>query len=393
MNILIASIFFFSFEVNAKESTKSVMHDALNSLIELIPYMSDDIKFTHPDNSKKIQLYLNRLKTSFDKAGHLKLLNRKSFTPSYIVIKEQLNHAIDDFNHHDKNFAKLRINSISSICLSCHTQISKDHKTSLVLNSLKSSKDNFANTYDYANFKLLLRDYNSALNLFNDSINERLLKVKEHKKINNILGNDYETYDKELVNSFKGILLVHTKINRNPASAIKTFQRQLKNKEIPNYIKEMLKNWIAQLETWKDNPYLNQTFKNENKIKEYLTFYENSISQGQDTIKSKNHDVSLLINSGILSNYLYNHNKTQLTPQILYWLGVTENQISKNIFYTIGDLYLKECIKEYYKKPIAKKCFNEYKQEITFRYTGSLGTKLPKSISEELKNLEALIKN
>lgn len=389
MYFLLLILFFITTPSFSNQTTKNVMNNALESMVSLAPYVSSDYKFNHPENEKEILLYLNRLKSSFETANHLNDMKKKNFSPNYKILKEQLTQSIDSFSHQNKNFARLRLASLTSVCLSCHTQISKDKVSSVIINKSKMGRKSFSNDFEYANFQFLLRNYDKAITFFEKSIEVHLSKRKEYLKVNEILGNSYETFDKTLMDSFKNILVIYTKVLRNPIKA-KSFFEEYLNKNIPKYLNIQLKEWNSQLSKWTDNKNLNIHFNNDKELQNYLNDYE-KLMTNNSSLSTKDLDVSLLINSGILSNYLYSNQKSELTPNILYWLGITENRIGKNIFYTIGDLYLKECIKGFPKNQIAKKCFYEYKEEITLRYTGSLGTSIPKSKKLELQKLEELI--
>lgn len=387
--ILLISII-FSNQLIANE-TKKLMHEVLDSIIALTPLMSSDLKFNAPDNEKEINLYLNRMLSSFTKAKHLKDFNKKNFSPSYVVIKDHLEQTIDSFNHYNKDFARLLLSSTTSICLSCHTQISKDKMTNVILSSTKTSRENFASDYEYANFQFLIRNYKQAISYYKKSIAHQLKAKEDQQKINQILGTDQEIYDRTLVSSFKNILTIYAKVLRSPQQAINLFNDYLKNKNVPHYMTNMLTMWSNQLNEWKGNTLIQKDFKTDIEFRDYLNQKVSSIEQSDQTIRSGKFDIALLINAGVLSNYLNTHPETTLTPEILYWLGITENHLEKNQFFAIGDLYLKECIRSYPKNKMAKKCFEEYKDEITFRFTGSIGTNIPKSKLNELKELENLI--
>jgi hypothetical protein len=101
--------------------------------------------------------------------------------------------------------------------------------------------------------------------------------------------------------------------------------------------------------------------------------------------------VGFLRASGFLYQYLGQNEKTDFTGEILYWLALADRRLSNDLFYSLADIYLKDCVREYSKLPIAKKCFDEYKDGILFSYTGSSGTNIPDDVQAELKGLEELI--
>jgi len=102
--------------------------------------------------------------------------------------------------------------------------------------------------------------------------------------------------------------------------------------------------------------------------------------------------LDLVYSSGLLQEYLYNHPASPLLPKILFWASISERQLSKSYFYSLADVYLKECIKKFPKDPYAKRCFKEYEDNLYFGYTGSGGTHLPPQEKKELETLRQMIK-
>ena len=103
-------------------------------------------------------------------------------------------------------------------------------------------------------------------------------------------------------------------------------------------------------------------------------------------------DISLLISSGILLHHLVENPQTDLAPEILYWLSLVDHRMSQTYFFSLGDLYLKDCVKKYPKSPYARKCYQEYADSIEAGYSGSSGTDIPDEEKKELNKLKALIK-
>ncbi len=383
---------FLAFNSAATPETKKLMQKALDSIIHLVPYMSNEMKFKDPNNEKKISLHLNKIVKSFKSANHVTELELPGFKPNFRIIKDHLNDTLDNFNNHNKSFARLRLTATTSLCLSCHTQLPKDRLTSYMLNSETLKEDSFENKFEYANFMFLLRNYRKAIKAYKVSIVERFEKQKELKKIQTILGEKPGHYDKVLYNSFKNILIINAKILRSPQKAIKTFESYLSNKQTPNYMKPDLNLWIKDLKRWSKSKDLNINLTTDEEANSFIEKYMSKLNSEDMGLGTGEFDVDLLIISGILTNYLSKKPKTKNAAKILYWVGISESRLSKNMFYTLGDLYLKECITRYPQTKIAHKCYDEYENEIKYRYTGTVGTKIPKSKQKELKKLKAMIK-
>jgi hypothetical protein len=97
--------------------------------------------------------------------------------------------------------------------------------TSYILNHDKINNKTFESSFEYGNFLFLLRNYKQAVRTYQLSIDERLEKQKELKKIQNILGESSQHYDKILFKSFRNILVIYAKILRDPKRAIKLFNK------------------------------------------------------------------------------------------------------------------------------------------------------------------------
>ena len=103
-------------------------------------------------------------------------------------------------------------------------------------------------------------------------------------------------------------------------------------------------------------------------------------------------DVDLLLASGLLSNYLFENPETRMAPDLSFWLGWSEIYLKRENFFGSGDRFLKQCIRKYPAHPMALQCFDVYKENVQFEFSGSAGTNIPADIEKELKQLESLIR-
>jgi hypothetical protein len=92
--------------------------------------------------------------------------------------------------------------------------------------------------------------------------------------------------------------------------------------------------------------------------------------------------------SGLLYEYLEHHPDTALMPEILFWLARCDRALNNNFFYSLADMYLKECVLKYPKHPIALNCFHEYEDSVTLGYTGSSGVHMPSDVLGDLNKMK-----
>ena len=94
---------------------------------------------------------------------------------------------------------------------------------------------------------------------------------------------------------------------------------------------------------------------------------------------------------GQLFRYLNSGAGKNEVPYILYWLALCDRSIGYGYDYTLADFYLKQCVKRYPRHPMARTCFNDYKNYVTFYFTTPLESVLPIEIDRELKELESYL--
>ena len=104
--------------LSSANETKKVMQKALDSIIHLAPYMSNEMKFKDPDNEKRIALHLNKIVKNFKAAKHVSQLSLPGFSANFRMITEHLDDTLFNFNNHNKAFARLRLAATTSLCLS-----------------------------------------------------------------------------------------------------------------------------------------------------------------------------------------------------------------------------------------------------------------------------------
>ena len=94
---------------------------------------------------------------------------------------------------------------------------------------------------------------------------------------------------------------------------------------------------------------------------------------------------------GELYRALLNETDRGMIADWLYWLAVSDRVLEYRFYYSLADMYLKQCMLEYTDDPIAQSCYREYENYIAFSYSGSSGTHIPADVAAELKTLKAKV--
>jgi tetratricopeptide (TPR) repeat protein len=367
---------------------KAVMNQVYESFIKLVPYIYSD-KLINEGKDKKVQdeitLYLTDLQKAFKNAKHVNLLKIPGFKPSLETIDGHIQDTIDSVNSKSKVFAHARLKAMTALCVSCHSGISDKVARNAFGDAIASVKrDQFESDFQYANYLYLVRKFTEAKTHYEFAIRSATAKVDKAPK-GALL--DDKVVNGDIYTSLRRVLSIFTKISLRPDRAIDFLNRYKNDKNISKYTRTDIDLWIKSLEKWK-NFDINSVKNINDFIAKNLAPLENS----KDKVNTGDHDITLLISSGVLTKYLNDNPKSDLTPNILYWLAVAERRLSTTYFFSLSDLYLKECMIQFPKSSIAKKCYQEYEDNVIFGYSGSSGTDIPSEERRELERLKTLIK-
>ena len=329
--------------------------------------MVDRDKFEDKKNEGKIIENLDAMAKLVKNIKHTSITKAPGLRLSKQVLEDHLADTARVFKVGNKDYARWALNSTFSICMSCHTQSTSESRNW----SLIGFKE-FGNDFDHAEFLFAARDFDHALEKY-DLI------------IDGFPANKIRIMDLEKAISRK--VAVFARVKRDFKGGLASVQKSQQNEELPPYLSKNLLAWEATFREAMKTPYPDPRESTDEQIRTYV---EAEMKKGlwDKMIEASNPRlVTNLTVSGILYEYLNLHPTTPLRPDILYWLALCDRSLNNNFFYSLSDLYLKECINDFPKSPVAQKCFEEYEANTTFSYTGSSGVHVPKKVRDELDEL------
>lgn len=350
------------------------MNKAFNALSDLIPFISDAGQFSQKSNHVMIEKKMTDLQAAFKLAKHDVLMKEDLFAPSYALINENILDSLKSFKLGKKDYAHWRLREITSLCIDCHTRMPDTHASSFQNGELRIDESKFDDVYNLGIAQLIVRRYVDAKNSFTRSIQDRIIKKSMF----------------EILLPFKQLLLIDTKVLKNPANLDKELELYANHKKLPFVVKSTLQAWISRLKKWKENKILGTGLNSEQAVADFTKNVLEPLKK--ETTWESGRDVDLLFASGLLSNYLFENPTSPKAPEIGFWIGWAEKYLKRENFFGSGDLFLKQCIRKYPSHPIAKKCMSEYLESIQFEFSGSSGTHIPDDIKKELDDLDSLIK-
>jgi hypothetical protein len=382
LNCLVSGVFAQSTvdvksEEDQKLEAKAIMTGVYDSFLKIVPYVYSDANegdVLKKNAAKKEELLKNLgdISEFFKSATHVQFFKRPGFRPSLETINSHLEDTINSVKNDNFNFAQKRLKAMTSLCISCHSQLSEaSAKNAFGENVKRTTRESFDSDYAFANYLYLVRKFEDSEKYFALAIESSLEKSQEHV----------------LLDSLRKELSMTTKVKFDFKKTESFLSKYLNDKRMPIVAKKMVEEWTISSKSFSQF--------NANKVKSIPVFIETYLKPLEDQkleTKETNHDIRLLIASGVLTKFVSENPKSKQVPEILYWLSVAENRLAHTYFFSLGDLYLKDCIKLYPQSPFARKCYNLYEENINVGYSGSAGTDIPDTEKRELLKLKGLLK-
>lgn len=366
-------------EDSKEAQAKAVMGNVYDSYVKLIPYIYSKADKSWELKNKKdkeaLLQNLNDLLVFFKSAKHAEMFQRPGFRPSLDTINEHIEETILSVESNNTTFTQKRLNVLGALCVSCHSQLPESiSKNAFGDNIKKEKRDLFDSDFSYANYLYLVRR-------FDDS------KVYFEKSIDTALSQPTKNADQDVILALKKIISIDTKIKFDYDKAMNFITKWEKDSRLSANDKKIINRWKSNLMSWKGfSP---------GAIKSMRDFIDKNLvplDLKKEIVFSGEDDINLFVSSGVLFNYLVTNPDSNLAPEILYWLSKIDHKMSQSYFFSLGDLYLKDCIKKYPTSPYAKKCYQEYADSIEAGYSGSGGTDIPPDEKRELLKLKKLLK-
>lgn len=369
LSLVVTVVVLSSVSTAVAESLNKTMVEIGYTMEELFPILFDK---QDPDSKqqKELKASTDKLIRLFDNAKPHIDAKSPTYGISFSVIKAQLAHAKSAIKYKNFKYSKSILRDITTVCASCHTQ---DSKTRSLFPNVKRSI--FDSDMEYAEFNYITRQYDSAIEYFN-------------KYLKNVSDID----EAELLSIMKQMITIYIQINYNPDEATKTLSSLKNYKHHTRFTKKTLDEWLAGIKELKNDPNTKEPVTDFKKLKLEVNKILGDLHEaGSAQFPNKRERIARLWLRGSLYHYLNNIPPKDEIPMILYWLAIVDQSINFSIYYSLSDMYLKECILKYTRHPYAQKCYDEYKENIILSYSGSRGTDIPEDIQQELEALQIRI--
>lgn len=375
--LFIVGAVLFAVHRGLSDDPKATMHQFLSGFLVIQPYLVSDESFSDPKNKEVITSRLKNLSELAGQAADHFQLQKLQYRFSRKVLKDQFESAYQAYRYGNKQYARDAVNASLSLCMSCHTQLPAKSRPSGFLTKQVEKPVLPEDMFKQADLVFVMWEFDWALALYDQIIAEYPKNKLKSEQIRTALERK---------------LAIWARVKRDPEGAIKSFKKDLENHRLPGYLERNIRGWISEFEKWKAEPKFDVKNAGDDELDRFVTenlvlIEKSGAAEGVDSP----HLVAFLKISGVLYEYLTSHENTKLKPEILYWLGLCDKRTNSSFFYSLSDLYLKECIVSYSKNPVARKCFDEYKKNTLAKYLVHYQNKVPAEVQNDLKKLEALV--
>lgn len=358
---LLSTVGTSAFADEDKGRTKALMHNFVLEFARMSPYLASEKDFTSEKGKAAVGESLKNISEKI-KAPSPLIKENSGFRISYELLSDHILKTKEAFDRSEMEYARMRVNGIGNLCAGCHMQaprIAKFSAFEFVVG--KNEQVSFEN----AEFLFVIRRFDESLAQFDKLIREYPKGTLTSERLS-------EAYRRKLA--------IFARVYRDPVGAVNNLNEDLKNKAIPVDIRKNVETWISTLNSWKSE----KTNPENMPTEELLAFVAGSLSRdpGRKIAPSHPELLKLLRLSGLLYERLYKEPNGEYTPQILYYLAACERSLSPLYWYSLNEIYLKECIVKFPANPFAKKCYEAYRSGMQERY---FGKPLPEGVKQSLE--------
>lgn len=369
LSIFLSACFFCASAIaeSAPKNINQVMTEIGKTMVDTFPLIVAKRQLTS-DEEKQLKLSVSKLLDLFAKAKPFIDEKSSTYQISYDLVLDHLRKTQRSFNTRSIELARKRLYSLGNICASCHTQ---DSQLRTLFPGI--SRQHFTSDYAFAEFSYITRDYNKAVKYFDKYLRNQKVRKTEL----------------DIITPMQRLITIYTQIFNTPDVAAQQLSEYRKLKDHTKETKTHLEDWIIGLKDLHTSKVTQKERLNFTELKKYVAEFIGSDDQATaEFFSTPQKEVSRVWLRGQLYHYLNTNPPKDEIPMILYWLSLCDRSVGYDFYFSLADLYLKQCIVKHPSHPYAKRCYKEYEEFIEVSYSGSAGTFVPPDLEEELFELK-----
>lgn len=289
---------------------------------------------------------------------------------SYQALALQLKQVQQELARGRDEYAITLLRSATSVCATCHTQ---DDRPAVWM---APPGDGMEDAFVAGEFLFMTRQYDSAFKAYESWL-------REQQTLN---------YDERTRSAFERLLLTALQMKKSSRAIADLLGEFTARDTIDGALARDLADWISGINALQDSADITR-HPGTDTLKTMATQW-----LGTDKDEPFGHlympetqRPRIVWLRGELYRALINETDRGMIPDWLYWLAVSDRLLEYRFYYSLADMYLKQCMVEYTDDPIARRCYREYENYVEVFYSGSAGTHIPADVEAELKALKSKV--
>jgi len=358
---------------NAQATTEPVpatMHKLAADVQVLLPLIYQYDKPTSAADKAVISQQIGHMLEHVSKVAGNVAPRADTYQISYQTLVQQLQQAQLAFNNGRDRHGINLLRSATSVCATCHTQDDR------AVNWLTPAAEALQDPFVAGEYFFMTRQYDRAFAAYQTHLRQQPALV----------------YDDRTLAAFDRLLLTSLQIQKSPQAITDLLSEFTRGEHINGALKKDLTDWISGIGELQKLTNISEHPKPDT-VKAMATQW---LGAGKNEpmgriFMPETRRPQIVWLRGELYRTLINEKDHNKIADWLYWLALSDRVLEYRFYYSLADMYLKQCMLEYTDSPIAKSCYQEYENYIVFSYSGSGGTDIPPAIDQELEMLKAKV--
>lgn len=349
------------------EPVTDTMHKLASDVQVLLPLI---YQYDKPVTAGDKALINNKISNMLDHVDGLSTPKADTYQISYQALVMQLKQAQQAFASGRDAHGMTLLRSATSVCATCHTQ--DERTTTWLTPTTEAMSDSFVT----GEFLFMTRQYDGAFNAY-----KTWLRQQETLK-----------YDDRTLTAFSRLLLTALQMQKSPETITDLLGEFTRSDNINGLLKKDLTDWIIgvnQLQTLTNITAHPAPDALAVMATQWLGDGVNE-PEGRIVIPETSRPQIVWLR-GELYRALINETDRSKIADWLYWLALSDRVLEYRFYYSLADMYLKQCMLEYSDDPMAQSCYREYENYIVFFYSGSGGTHIPDEVKAEMETLKGRV--
>jgi hypothetical protein len=358
--------------VAVRAEVRDIMDQLMEQVFVLKPLIASEASFNDPANASEISEALNNMVALSRQVNHEERIRKTGFQVSGAVLTQQLEEVETVFDMGNKDYALAILKSTLGVCMSCHTQLPAVSTQFTTANQTRVLADPF----EEAEFLFLIRNFDAAMKLYGELIQGYPL-------------NQVQPHDLEI--ALYREIYYYVRVARDMKGLSIALRSNSENQQLPKRLQNQIKGFVAAVDAVKNEKYPYFTGAQGADLRSYAQAQLVEEAGGDFSLDSPESVIALLKLTSVLYEYLDKNPQTPLKPDIFYWLSFGERRYLFPSLDSLPGLYLEQCVLNYPRSPVAKKCFAEYEDITIVSFTGSGGTHIPNDVTQKLAVMRSLV--